>query len=218
MRTRNDGYVDRPEIDRWILSNLQSLIEVAHREMSQTTTLRPFVRRRRSSSTISATGTSAATAVASGVRKDASDTDKNGRLRNAVRSAGHAVPLAGAVHSVSDRTDVSESGAGRRVFVSCGSGQRRVRLKRSATHRRPLCALLPPPFISATIPTPDTSLLDKALNQRMAAAQKVVRLGHKLREENNLRVRQPLAELQFASPARTLRRRLSSLATSLAKN
>ena len=33
----------------------------------------------------------------------------------------------------------------------------------------------------------------------MASAQKVVRLGHKLREESNLRVRQPLAELRFAS-------------------
>ena len=33
----------------------------------------------------------------------------------------------------------------------------------------------------------------------MAAAQLVVKLGHKLREENTLRVRQPLAELQFAS-------------------
>ena len=33
----------------------------------------------------------------------------------------------------------------------------------------------------------------------MASAQKVVRLGHKLREESNLRVRQPLAELRFTS-------------------
>ncbi|MCA9083143.1 MAG: isoleucine--tRNA ligase, partial [Planctomycetaceae bacterium] len=48
-------------------------------------------------------------------------------------------------------------------------------------------------------PTPDSSLLDEALNRRMAAAQLVVKLGHKLREENTLRVRQPLAELQFAA-------------------
>jgi len=33
----------------------------------------------------------------------------------------------------------------------------------------------------------------------MAAAQLVVQLGHRLREENSLRVRQPLAELQFAT-------------------
>ena len=48
-------------------------------------------------------------------------------------------------------------------------------------------------------PTADESLLDEALNRRMAAAQLVVKLGHKLREENTLRVRQPLAELQFAA-------------------
>ena len=48
-------------------------------------------------------------------------------------------------------------------------------------------------------PAADTDLLDEALNKRMAAAQLVVKLGHKLREDNTLRVRQPLAELQFAS-------------------
>ena len=47
-------------------------------------------------------------------------------------------------------------------------------------------------------PVPDVSLLDDALNYRMEAAQRVVRLGHQLREENSLRVRQPLSELQFA--------------------
>ena len=48
-------------------------------------------------------------------------------------------------------------------------------------------------------PIADTSLLDAGLNLSMSAAQKVVRLAHKLREESNLRVRQPLAELRFAS-------------------
>ena len=48
-------------------------------------------------------------------------------------------------------------------------------------------------------PTADTLLLNADLNLRMASAQKVVRLGHKLREESNFRVRQPLAELRFAS-------------------
>ncbi|MCX7421415.1 MAG: class I tRNA ligase family protein [Planctomycetia bacterium] len=40
--------------------------------------------------------------------------------------------------------------------------------------------------------------LDPELNERMALAQLVVKLGHKLREEADLRVRQPLAELRFA--------------------
>ncbi len=45
---------------------------------------------------------------------------------------------------------------------------------------------------------PKESLLDPELNERMALAQLVVKLGHKLREEADLRVRQPLAELRFA--------------------
>jgi isoleucyl-tRNA synthetase len=48
-------------------------------------------------------------------------------------------------------------------------------------------------------PQANASLLDEELNVGMAAAQLVVKLGHKLREENNIRVRQPLAELRFAS-------------------
>jgi isoleucyl-tRNA synthetase len=47
-------------------------------------------------------------------------------------------------------------------------------------------------------PVADKSLLDPELNERMALAQLVVKLGHKLREEADLRVRQPLAELRFA--------------------
>src|SRR5690606_19763364 len=37
-------------------------------------------------------------------------------------------------------------------------------------------------------PQPNPDLLDASLNQRMAAAQLIVRLGHKLREDSNLRV------------------------------
>jgi isoleucyl-tRNA synthetase len=48
-------------------------------------------------------------------------------------------------------------------------------------------------------PAPDEPLLDPVLNRRMAAAQRLVGLGHKLRDEANLRVRQPLAEVRFAS-------------------
>jgi isoleucyl-tRNA synthetase len=47
-------------------------------------------------------------------------------------------------------------------------------------------------------PKSDAALLDPELNRRMALAQLVVKLGHKLREDANQRVRQPLAELQFA--------------------
>jgi isoleucyl-tRNA synthetase len=47
-------------------------------------------------------------------------------------------------------------------------------------------------------PQVDASLIDTSLNHRMALAQRVVKMGHRLREEANQRVRQPLAELKFA--------------------
>jgi isoleucyl-tRNA synthetase len=47
-------------------------------------------------------------------------------------------------------------------------------------------------------PDSDAGLLDPGLNSRMAIAQLVVTLGHKLREESNIRVRQPLGELRYA--------------------
>ena len=50
-----------------------------------------------------------------------------------------------------------------------------------------------------TYPEPDSELLDPELNQRMATAQAIVRLGHRLRDEANQRVRQPLPELRFAT-------------------
>jgi isoleucyl-tRNA synthetase len=48
-------------------------------------------------------------------------------------------------------------------------------------------------------PAADETLLDPELNRRMAAVQRLVGLGHKLRDDANVRVRQPLAEVRFAS-------------------
>lgn len=47
-------------------------------------------------------------------------------------------------------------------------------------------------------PAVDTALLDESLNHRMATAQRVVSMGHRLRETADRRVRQPLAELKYA--------------------
>ena len=47
-------------------------------------------------------------------------------------------------------------------------------------------------------PTVNKELLDPVLNDRTATIQRVVKLGHKMREQANLRVRQPLAELRIA--------------------
>ncbi len=48
-------------------------------------------------------------------------------------------------------------------------------------------------------PQPNPELLDPELNRQMAAVQQVVRLGHKLREDAGIRVRQPLPELRVAT-------------------
>ena len=47
-------------------------------------------------------------------------------------------------------------------------------------------------------PEVNSALVDLSLNHRMALAQRVVKMGHRLREEANQRVRQPLAELKYA--------------------
>ncbi len=48
-------------------------------------------------------------------------------------------------------------------------------------------------------PQANSTVLDPTLNQRMATAQRAVRLGHKLREEAGQRVRQPLPVLRYVS-------------------
>jgi isoleucyl-tRNA synthetase len=47
-------------------------------------------------------------------------------------------------------------------------------------------------------PQMDETIVDEGLNLRMATAQQIVALGHTLRDDAKLRVRQPLAELRFA--------------------
>ncbi|MEJ7593530.1 MAG: DUF5915 domain-containing protein [Planctomycetaceae bacterium] len=84
-----------------------------------------------------------------------------------------------------------------------GASQRVSDVARHAGHA-PAASALPLTALPSSVhlcdyPTADISLLDAGLNLSMSAAQKVVRLAHKLREESNLRVRQPLAELRFAS-------------------
>jgi isoleucyl-tRNA synthetase len=61
-------------------------------------------------------------------------------------------------------------------------------------------------------PEADESLLDLKLNERAATAQRVVNMGHKLRADASLRVRQPLAELRYACSAPEQREAIASLA------
>jgi isoleucyl-tRNA synthetase len=175
---------DRPEIDRWILSNLQSLIETAHRTFPDFNVAgfcdaaaqfvddlsNWYIRRNRRRFWRS---------------KDASDTDKTAAyetlyevLVTLCRLLAPCMPFL---------TERMYQNLVLGTDLAAGS-----QTAESATE-------LPGSIHLCDYPTADQNLLDEALNKRMAAAQQVVRLGHKLREENSLRVRQPLAELQFAA-------------------
>ena len=176
---------ERPEIDRWILSNLQSLIEVAHREFPQYNVAafcgastafvddlsNWYIRRNRRRFWRS---------------KDATDTDKTAAYETLYevlvvlsRLLAPCIPF------------LTE-----RMYQNLVLGTHPA--ERSDGSDRSIAAPLPESVHLCDYPTADSTLLDEALNRRMAAAQLVVKLGHKLREDSNVRVRQPLAELQFA--------------------
>jgi isoleucyl-tRNA synthetase len=170
-----DGYIsvaDRPEIDRWILSNLQAVLLVAQEEMPKYNVAafckaaedflddltNWYIRRNRRRFWRS---------------KDASDTDKLAAYQTLYEVL---VTLCKALAPMAP-------------FLTERMYQNLVgRLKTDASESVHLCEY----------PLPDKSLLDPTLNLRTSTAQLVVKLGHKLREEKSLRVRLPLAELKFA--------------------
>ncbi len=191
----------RPEIDRWILSNLQSLIEVAHREMTQYNApafcaaaagfiddlSNWYIRRNRRRFWRS---------------KDATDTDKNAAYETLYEVLVTLCRLlAPCIPFLTERM-YQNLVLGREC--SGESEKQKAESRKGNDDAAPLSAFasrlsLPCSVHLCGYPTADTSLLDAGLNLSMSAAQKVVRLAHKLREESNLRVRQPLAELRFAS-------------------
>ncbi len=198
-----DDYNSRPEIDRWILSNLQSLIEVAHREMTQ----------------YNAPGFCAAAAdfiddlsnwyIRRNRRrfwrsKDAGDADKNAAYETLYEVLVTLCRLLAPCMPFLTERMYQNLVLGRDLSREPLGASRRVSGGADETGDVPAASALPLTGLPSSVhlcdyPTADTTLLDEALNLRMASAQKVVRLGHKLREESNLRVRQPLAELRFAS-------------------
>ncbi len=211
------GYIpvaQRPEIDRWIVSNLQSLAETARRELSA----------------FNSPGfCTAATALIDDLSnwyirrnrrrfwrsRDASDADKTAAyqtlhevLVTLCQLLAPCMPfltermyrnLTGRTGE-SDAQNASLPFEGQDLAVAPG-----------------LLSSLPDSVHLCDYPTADTQLLDEELNARMAAAQRIVRLGHKVREEHNLRVRQPLAELRFAATDATLTDAISRLADVIAE-
>ncbi len=195
----SSNIADRPEIDRWILSNLQHLIQVADAELSQFNSpgfcaaaaafiddlSNWYIRRNRRRFWRS---------------KDAGDADKTAAyetlyevLVTLCRLLAPCIPFL-TERMYQNLVTGAEVNADRGQQVASG-------------HSSPL----PCSVHLCDYPVADVALLDEALNQRMSAAQKVVRLGHKLREESNLRVRQPLAELRFAAADATVGDALETL-------
>jgi len=168
---------DRPEIDRWILSNLQSVLKVIQAEMPNFNAAACcksaeeflddltnwYIRRNRRRFWRS---------------KDATDTDKTAAYQTLYEVlVTLSKALAPFIPFLTERMYQN--------LVGAGSPEQEAGALPQSVH---LCSY----------PLPDETLLDPTLNARTATAQLVVKLGHKLREEKNLRVRLPLAELQFA--------------------
>jgi isoleucyl-tRNA synthetase len=163
---------ERPEIDRWILSNLQSLVEAANRGFRDFDTASVcrqaadfiddlsnwYIRRNRRRFWRS---------------RDADDRDKLAAYQTLY-------------HVLVELTKVLAP------MIPFLTERMYANLVKSWQ------ADVPESVHLCDYSQPDSKLLDPELNTRMAAAQRVVRLGHKLRDDANLRVRQPLAECRFA--------------------
>ena len=186
-----DGYIpvaERPEIDRWILSNLQSVLQVAQEEMPKYNVAgfckaaedflddltNWYIRRNRRRFWRS---------------KDASDTDKTAAYQTLYEVlVTLCKALAPTIPFMAERMFQNLCGGESHPMspvnpLNFDMTQTDIEVK--SVH---LCEY----------PLPDETLLDPTLNLRTATAQLVVKLGHKLREEKSLRVRLPLAELKFA--------------------
>ncbi len=171
---------ERPEIDRWILSNLQALIVTARQEFENFNS--PGV-----------------TAAAAAFIDDLS----NWYIRRNRRRFWKSRPE-GTAAGASDKWDADKLAAYQtlyevlvtltKVLAPCIPFMTE-RMYRNLTAGQ---KDVPQSVHLCEYPTPDESILDESLNHRTATAQRVVRMGHRLREEANQRVRQPLAELQYA--------------------
>jgi isoleucyl-tRNA synthetase len=165
----------RPEIDRWILSNLQALttgMRTALEDYNSPEACRQaaafiddlsnwYIRRNRRRFWRS---------------KDASDTDKLAAYQTLYEVLVALTKLlAPLIPFLSERMYQNLV----RSFGSVSSQPESVHL--------------------CSYPVADPALLDTGLNARMATAQAVVTLGHKLREMADQRVRQPLAELRVST-------------------
>ena len=172
---------ERPEMDRWILSNLQALITTCHESLSEFNAAEAcrataaliddlsnwYIRRNRRRFW----------------RSRDEDTGDGGRDKLAAYQTLHSVLV-----TLSQLVAPMIPFLAERMYRNLVTGNDPDR--DDSVHL-------------TEYPQADPALLDPELNQRMATAQQIVRLGHRLRDESNQRVRQPLPELRFstANPA-----------------
>ncbi|MCG6158060.1 class I tRNA ligase family protein [Rubinisphaera margarita] len=174
-------YADRQEIDRWILSRLQTLIQVAHESFQAYDTSRFvttagqfiddlsnwYIRRNRRRFWRS---------------KDVNDSDK----RAAYQTLHEVIVtlcqlLAPVIPFLAER--IYQNLVFGRDLVAGNADSSADSSWPESVH---LC----------DYPQVKAELLDEELNARTATAQRVVKLGHQVREMTNMRVRQPLAEIR----------------------
>ena len=188
-----DGYVeiaDRPEIDRWILSNLQALtsgMRAAMEDYNSPEACRLaaafvddlsnwWIRRNRRRFWRS---------------KDTSDTDKLAAYQTLYEVLVALTRLlAPLIPFLTER-----------MYQNLVNGSQ---------VRAAMPGLAESVHLTA-YPVADSILLDAGLNARMATAQVVVSLGHKLREIADQRVRQPLAELRVSASSQADRDAIAQL-------
>jgi isoleucyl-tRNA synthetase len=160
---------ERPEIDRWLLSNLQALAATANREFAE----------------FNAQEVSRA---AASFIDDLSNwyIRRNRRRFWRSRDAGDRDKLAAyqtLYHTLLELTKLLAP------LIPFLTERMYANLRLAGPESVHLC----------DYPAADETLLDPELNRRMAAVQRLVGLGHKLRDDANVRVRQPLAEVRFSS-------------------
>ena len=203
----SDGYIEaaaRPEIDRWILSNLQALTNGMRSALDDFNTPEAcrlaaafvddlsnwYIRRNRRRFWRS---------------KDASDTDKLAAYQTLYEVLVTLTKLlAPMVPFLSERMYQNLVRGAERSVGCDESSTAHHSSGATSTAGVPAQSLVTPYETPESVhlcdyPEADATLLDTDLNARMATAQVVVALGHKLRDMADQRVRQPLAELRVSS-------------------
>ncbi len=177
---------ERPEIDRWVLANLQELIATANREMQ-------------------AFNAPALMKEAARFIDDLSNwyIRRNRRRFWRARDTGDRDKLAAYQTLYTVLVTLTKLLAPAIPFITERMYANLVRAQfpndpKVSVH---LCEY----------PQPDATQADPALSHRMELAQRVVRLGHGLREQSGQRVRQPLPELRFACATAEQRAAIESL-------